>query len=50
MDVVPKRMERATTPGRRVIISSNPLPDLKKNIDVHAKGKIIPQLILGGFK
>jgi hypothetical protein len=50
IEVVPKRMEIATTPGRILGILSNPLPDLIKNILVHASGNIKPQLILGGFR
>jgi hypothetical protein len=43
-------MDKATTPGRTVAMLSSPLPDLMKNIPVHAKGKIRPQLTLGGFR
>jgi hypothetical protein len=49
-DVVPKSMEIVTTPGRSSGIVSSPLPDLIKNMPVHASGKIIPQLILGGLR
>lgn len=50
IDVVPKRIEMVTTPGRSARILSNPLPDLMKNIPVQAKGKMIPQLMLGGLR
>ena len=50
IEVVPKRMEIATTPGKIDKMLSNPLPDLIKNMPVHAMGKIIPQLILGGLR
>jgi hypothetical protein len=50
MEVVPKRIEMATRPGRREGMLSSPLPDLMKNIPVHARGKMIPQLTLGGFR
>jgi hypothetical protein len=50
MEVVPKRIETTITPGSMGRIPSSPLPDLIKNIPVHAKGKINPQLILGGLK
>jgi len=50
MDVVPNRMEMATTPGNRVNMAAGPLPDLMKNIPVHASGKINPQLMFGGFR
>lgn len=50
IDVVPKRIEMVTTPGRSARTLSNPLPDLMKNIPVQAKGKIIPQLTLGGLR
>lgn len=49
IEVVPKSIDIATIPAN---ISSmlKAVPDLKKNISIHAKGKIIPQLIFGGFK
>jgi hypothetical protein len=50
IEVVPNRTEIATTPGRRVRTLSNPLPDFMKNIPVQARGKIKPQLMLGGFR
>jgi len=50
IDVVPNRMEMVITPGNSDRTLSNPLPDLIKNMPVHASGKIIPQLILGGFR
>ena len=50
MEVVPKSMEIATTPGRMVDTVPRPVPDLMKNIPVHARGKMIPQLMLGGFR
>ena len=50
IEVVPNKMEMATTPGSSVIMLSSPLPDLMKNIPVHARGKISPQLIFGGFR
>jgi len=49
MEVVPKRMDMETTPGRMLQIS-NAVLERTKNMRVHAKGKIIPQLILGGFR
>jgi len=50
IEVVPKRMEIVITPGSSVRTLSSPLPDLIKNMPVHASGKIIPQLILGGLR
>jgi hypothetical protein len=50
MDVVPNRMETETTPGSNVDMLPRPLPDLIKNMPVQARGKIIPQLTLGGFR
>jgi len=49
IEVVPKSIDIATIPAN---ISSilKAVPDLKKNISIHAKGKIIPHLIFGGFK
>lgn len=49
MEVVPKSTDKHITPGRRPRISIA-LPDLRKTIRVHATGKRIPQLILGGFR
>jgi hypothetical protein len=48
--VVPKRTDRASTPGRRERTPSSPDPDRMKNIAVQARGKIRPQLMLGGFR
>jgi hypothetical protein len=50
MEVVPKRIEIEMTPGNSVRMLSSPLPDLIKNIAVHATGKIRPQLIFGGLR
>ena len=52
IDVVPKRIDIATTPGRIALISAvDPdEPILIKNIRVHANGKITPQLRLGGLR
>jgi len=50
MDVVPKRIEIVMTPGKSDRTLSNPLPDLIKNIPVHASGKIKPQDMLGGLR
>jgi hypothetical protein len=50
MEVVPKRIEIATTPGSSPRTSSSPRPDLMKNMAVQATGKISPQLMLGGFR
>ncbi len=49
MEVVPKSTDRHMTPGRRPRIS-NDVPDFRKNISVQATGKIIPQLMFGGFR
>jgi hypothetical protein len=49
IDVVPKRTDMATIPGNTSIIS-NALFVLRNIISIQAKGKIIPQLIFGGFK
>jgi hypothetical protein len=49
IEVVPNKTERDITPGKIPRIST-PKEDRKKNIKVHEIGKIIPQLILGGFK
>ena len=50
IEVVPKRTEMVMTPGSSDGTLSTPLPDLRKNMPVHAKGKIIPQLMLGGLR
>jgi hypothetical protein len=50
IEVVPNSIEIVMTPGRRVKTLSKPLPDLIKNIPVHARGNIIPQLMLGGLR
>jgi len=50
MEVVPKRMETATTPGSKVWMLSRPLPDRMKNMPVQARGKRIPQLTFGGLR
>lgn len=56
MEVVPKRMESERMPGRisRMVLIENAEPpiedDLMKNIKVHARGKIMPQLRFGGFR
>lgn len=49
MDVAPNRIDIAITPGRTDRTSTGDW-DLKKNISIQAKGKIMPQLILGGFR
>lgn len=49
IDVVPKRTDNAITPGSIARISTS-LFDRIKNIRVHETGKIMPQLIFGGFK
>jgi len=49
-EVVPNSMEIVTTPGNRSSTLSIPIPDLIKNIPVQASGKIMPQLMLGGFR
>jgi len=48
--VVPNKTDMATTPGSNPIMLSSPCPDLMKNMPVHARGKIMPQLILGGLR
>jgi hypothetical protein len=50
IEVVPKRIEMVITPGRSARTLSSPLPDLMKNMPVHASGKIIPQLTFGGLR
>ena len=50
IEVVPKRTEMVTTPGKSDRTLSSPLPDLIKNMPVQARGKIIPQEILGGLR
>ena len=49
MEVVPNKMLIAVNPGKMSIISTV-CCDRKKNINAQAKGNIIPQLTLGGFK
>ncbi len=49
-EVVPNRMDRATTPGSIEATLSSPLPDLMKNMPVQASGKMKPQLKFGGFR
>lgn len=48
IDVVPKSTDIATIPGKISVILKLSL--LKNIISVHAKGKIKPQLILGGLR
>jgi hypothetical protein len=50
MDVVPKRIDIVITPGKSDKALPRPLPDLIKNIPVHASGNMIPQEILGGLR
>lgn len=50
MEVVPKRIEIAATPGSSDSTSAKLSPDLMKNIPVQAKGKINPQLMFGGLR
>jgi len=49
MEVVPKRMDIAVTPGRMARISTSDR-DLMKNIRVQARGKMMPQLRFGGLR
>jgi len=49
IEVVPKRILIATIPGKTSSILK-PFPVLINSISIHAKGKIIPQLMFGGFK
>src|SRR5690554_4954882 len=49
IEVVPNSMDKAMTPGRISRISTSPA-DRIKNIRVHETGKIMPQLMLGGFR
>jgi hypothetical protein len=49
IEVVPNKTDKAMTPGRMTLISTS-FADLIKNISVQDMGKIIPQLILGGFR
>src|SRR5690554_2802672 len=49
IEVVPKRIDSAITPGR-MLLRSTALSDLAKNMRVHEIGKITPQLILGGLR
>lgn len=49
IDVLPKRTDRAMTPGS-ISRTFTPPSDRTKNIRVQARGKIIPQLIFGGLK
>jgi len=49
IEVVPNNIDKAITPGNMPLISILDV-DLIKNIKVQDIGKIIPQLILGGFK
>ena len=49
IEVVPKRTERAMTPGKILLISTA-LSERTKNINVQEMGKMIPQLILGGLR
>ena len=50
MEVVPKRMEIVITPGKSDRTLPNPRPDLMKNMPVQARGKIMPQEMLGGLR
>ena len=50
IEVVPNRIEMVITPGKSASTLSSPLPDLIKNMPVQAKGKIIPQEMLGGLR
>ena len=49
IEVVPNKTDKAMTPGRIPLMSTAP-PERIKNMSVHETGKIIPQLMLGGFK
>jgi len=49
IEVVPNKTDKDITPGRIPLISTA-LSDRMKNISVQDIGKIIPQLIFGGFK
>lgn len=49
MDVVPNKIDIATIPGNISLIS-NAIPVLTNIMSIQAKGKMIPQLIFGGFK
>jgi hypothetical protein len=49
IEVVPNSMDKAITPGRIPLLSTA-LSDLAKNISAHEIGKIMPQLIFGGFR
>jgi hypothetical protein len=49
IDVVPKRMHMATIPANTSMISKV-FPALMNIISIQANGKIIPQLIFGGFR
>lgn len=49
IEVVPNRIDIATIPGNTSLISKADF-DFIKSINIHAKGKIMPQLIFGGFK
>jgi len=48
IEVVPNRTDKAITPGKIPLIFKV-LSDRMKNIRVQARGKIMPQLILGGL-
>ena len=49
MEVVPNKMDSAITPGSMPLMSTA-LSDLTKNMSVHDNGKIMPQLMFGGFR
>ena len=49
IDVVPKIIDRAIIPGKDAAIFKVPFV-LRNIISIQAKGKSIPQLMLGGFK
>jgi len=49
IEVVPKRIDIPTIPGKTSSML-NAVLVLINIISIHAKGKIIPQLIFGGFK
>ena len=49
IEVVPNKMDMAMTPGKMLRISTGDW-ERTKNIRVQARGNIIPQLMLGGFR
>jgi hypothetical protein len=50
IEVVPNRIDTATSPRSSGSTASTPAPERIRNIPVQASGKIRPQLTFGGLR